>query len=453
MKLRGPMKTHSYSPRSRIFCLAVLPMLLPTAFADLYPAVLDETPRCLIFSIRADASVDREHLAVQKKSVEKVKRKNPDVKYLTNIELDEIKGEKFVLGFIELSKQNSLDLPKIEKILRELLSTLDTNQYMLSSGIADDALSSLVFQVGHEMGFKTLGIPLYLVETTLPLRMDYFLRSENGWGKSAPLFLEGTDVIVTFGDSRKSNETFRKLQSLHKSVVSISEIKTSEKNKRVMTRGLAGTKARSEITETSRFPVPVESDSLESLISDRSYSKWLRRLPSHIHRIFPRDLRGVFPGKKLIGFSGWTVDGPMKIFVESIFENLDPDRHVIVTSGIDLAGEKIVHEVAMTGGFSIIAEVPHDISEVEEFFIGVTAVVPVARTWEGRNSGFINYIDALVSFGGGPSTVTQLTYAQARKLPFVHMKGNVAETDEQVPTKNSFTCGDRAARYLLKNFP
>jgi len=176
-------------------------------------------------------------------------------------------------------------------------------------------------------------------------------------------------------------------------------------------------------------------------ITGMEFYKWL--VSSKLKEVSREQARWVFYKKKLIGFSGWSNsetpldEGRISSFVGRFLKQLDPKNVVIVTGGTDLGPEKIVHEIAKQQGFTIVAAVSHRVAKYpEQMFKQIDYVMPISRTWEGRNQGFITLIDGLVSFGGGGTVIDQVKLAAERNIPFRHLKGSVPAADEALAKFN-----------------
>ncbi len=378
----------------------------------------------------------------QRAFIKKALKLNPRLEVLDPFTLDILKSQKMILGVVGYSGGAAFNRQASEVVLRNLLRGLDPTRVILESGATNEGVPGLMYEIAKEMGFKTIGITSWKSGAYAPSFMDYVLTIGNDWGRESMFFLKSSDFITGIGGG---NQSYQELVTARQMGIPIFPITNSR---------ILG--ASSRVVGKKYGKGETAAQAISQAINNLPYYRWAIKLPNSIDHIQKEDLRSVYRDKQIIGFTGWSQplgvnrDAHVEKFARELLSRADPAKHIIATGGSHLGAERVVHNVAVKMGFEVIGLVSHSIAKPETpVFDKLSAVVPIARSQQGRVYSLVNHIDALVSFGGGNVVTEQVKLAQQAGLPAAHMIGNVKESDSAIST-GRFRSGTRAAQSILK---
>lgn len=413
-----------------------------------HPSLSSKHVVSLKFGTPASRYLENEHSLgnLRNEFIAAAARKNPDLVILDKTQLDLLKKDKIVIGFAGPSSSD-FDYAAYYSAVENLLAGLNSDQAILATGATDVGLPKLVYDIGKRKGFTTIGITSQRASKYEPALMDGLYWEGYRFGDESRTFTANIDALVNIGGGP---QTYREGLLARQNSVPVYNIA----NETI-------TGASSQLPGEKFNNGQAAAKAINADIADMPFEKWKQAAQQKFNFISIDAIKDVYKGKKLIGFTGWSVNPPegrldiTREFISDLLNGLNPKEDIIVTGGTNMGAEKIVHEEARKRGFKIIGVISQNIVKATEpIFAGLNTVVVVSRSWETMSGPFVDMVDALVSLGGRKTTNSMIDTATSRGMPTLQMQGNITNSDLLLKTSSAppvfTTNGTAAAKYLKK---
>lgn len=323
-----------------------------------------------------------------KKAKEKAIKSQSQLKILDPISLDILMRQRVNIGFVGYSGGAAFKpLARDNEIfLREVLSRLDPNQFLLVSGATNEGMPGLMYGVANELGMAAMGITSWKSGAYEPSIMSHLLTIGNSWGHESSFFLKYLDIVIAYGGG---NQSFDELVAAEENNIPIIVYQTLNEESASNRYAVRVLKKNTSYREKQKIYVAKNfvgiSNAINDIVAKLDFFKWLEE--SNKPHMSLDNVRKSFKDKKLIGFTGWSANARggdaerVYKFMDGFLESLDPKQVLLVTGGTDIGAEAVVHKAASTRGFSVIGAVAHRIvANPDIIYPNLEYLVPVAET-------------------------------------------------------------------------
>lgn len=276
-------------------------------------------------------------------------------------------------------------------------------------------------EIAVKKGFRVVGVTsLAAIKHEPAVMTDIYLELGDSFGAESNTAVNFAKSILMLGGGRQSaREAIKIAFAKYKPTFIVANPRLGGKSTEVA-------EALKGIPQVKTFPTfAAAAEEMNS-----TGHSILSRLPVGGYSLSPKELKELYKGVRLFGFSTWAERRPddkaiaeFKKLVVNILNHLNPNEAAIVVAGTMVGGEgEIVIEEAYKRGFDIIGT-PVEETSSDQLSPKISKFVDSGKTWNTRNHLFINLIDVLITAGDSSTILNHIEIAEKNKKPVFHLKG------------------------------